>query len=597
MTNRIGGRYTILKKIGSGGMADVYLAYDTVLEREVAVKILRGSFSQDTVALLRFQREAEAASALTHENIVDVYDVGEDDGQHYIVMEMVHGTTLKELLQRRGALDKHEAVSIMEQISSGLALAHDQKVIHRDVKPQNILVKSDGTVKIADFGIALAEDALQLTQSDSVLGSVHYLAPECSRGEQASIQSDIYALGIVFYELLTGKVPFRGESAVEIAMKHMREPLPSVLEFNPSLPNSIENIIRKASHKNKDYRYKSMHEFLEDLNTCLEPERVDEDLWEAEGDLEDDLTLVFDQVNPEDLNEDKENPSKKRKNWLFAASIIFIVSLAIGLIYLFGGSRAETEVKMPDLSGKKVEDARLILDELGLHVNPNYLYQYSDEYDYMEVISSSPSAGQEALVGSQVRLTVSQGKTYEVEDYTGMMVSEVKDLLAEHNVLVRIKKEARSDLPPGTVIRQELLKPGDRIKPDQRQEIVLVVSSDLEIFVPTDLIGKPIKTAEKMMNDLGAKVKLEKLSSSQLSLNDLNNIDYEVVVRSNPMPGSYYVQEDDNFVVLYYYAESDRPKEEHEEDASEPKPEPKPEEAEEVGEAEEVEQEEETDAN
>lgn len=576
MTNRIGGRYTVLKKIGSGGMADVYLAYDTVLEREVAVKILRGSFSNDTVALLRFQREAEAASALNHENIVDIYDVGEDNGQHYIVMEMVHGTTLKELLQRRGALDKYEAVSIMEQISSGLALAHDHKVIHRDVKPQNILVKSDGTVKIADFGIALAEDALQLTQSDSVLGSVHYLAPECSRGEQASVQSDIYALGVVFYELLTGKVPFRGESAVEIAMKHMREPLPSVLEFNPSLPNSIDNIIRKASHKNKAYRYESMHEFLDDLKTCLDPDRIDEPLWIE--DFEDDgegETLVFTQVSEDEeaSSSEEEKANQKRKNWLFAGAIFLVIALVLALLYLFGGNRAETEVTMPDLRGKKVEDARIILDELGLHVNPNYIYQYSDEYEYMEVIQSSPSAGQEALVGSQVRLTVSQGKTYEVEDYTGMHYTEVKDLLSDQNVQVRIKKEARSDMKPGIVIRQELLKPGDRIKPDQRQEIVLVVSSELEIFVPTDLIGKPIKTAEKIMSDLGAKVKLEKLSLDQLSLSELDKLDYHVVVRSNPMPGSYYVQEGDNFVVLYYYDKQDRPKEKEPEDVT---PEEKP---------------------
>lgn len=579
MANRIGGRYTILKKIGSGGMADVYLAYDTVLEREVAVKILRGTFSQDTVALLRFEREAEAASALTHDNIVDIYDVGEDGGEHYIVMEMVHGTTLKELLMRRGALDKYEAVSIMEQVASGLALAHDQKVIHRDVKPQNILVKSDGTAKIADFGIALAEDALQLTQSDSVLGSVHYLAPECSRGEQASIQSDIYALGIVFYELLTGKVPFRGESAVEIAMKHMREPLPSVLEYNPSLPNSIENIIRKASHKNKNLRYKDMHEFAEDLATCLLPERIDEPLWEPEDDESQDETLVFGQVDESSQSEEK--PPKRK--WIYGLVFVVVMLLGGGLWYLFGHGKPDPEILMPDLSGKKVEDARIILDELGLHVNPNYVYQYSDEFDYMEVIRTSPSEGQKVLVGSQVRLTVSQGKTYEIEDYTGMALSEVKSLLADQKIQVQVKKEARSDMKPGIVIRQELLKPGDRIKPDQRQEIVLVVSSDLEIFMPTDLIGKPVKTAEKMMSDLGAKVKTEKLTLDNLSLSELEKLEYGVVVRSNPMPGSYYVQENDSFVVLYYYDENDRPKEEPEKEKPEEKPaeeKPKPEEEE-----------------
>ena len=201
MNRTISNRYAIMKKIGTGGMADVYLALDTVLDREVAIKILRGNLAHDPVALLRFQREAQAVSGLDHENIVDVYDVGEDDGEHYIVMEVVHGPTLKDLIHRREALDKYEAVSIMEQLAQGLLKAHENNVIHRDIKPQNILVKDDGTVKIADFGIALAGDALQLTQSDSVLGSVHYLAPECSRGESASVQSDIYALGIVFYAI------------------------------------------------------------------------------------------------------------------------------------------------------------------------------------------------------------------------------------------------------------------------------------------------------------------------------------------------------------------------------------------------------------
>ncbi len=212
MKEMIANRYVINKKLGEGGMADVYLAQDSFLNREVAVKILRGKLSLDPVALLRFQREANAASRLNHPNIVEIYDVGEDKGQHYIVMEYVRGKSLKELISQRGAMEKQEALQIMDQLLCAITEAHKNNIIHRDIKPQNIMVKDDGTVKIADFGIATVSDAVQLTQTDTVMGSVHYLAPELARGENASFQSDIYALGITFYELVTGQVPFNGEA-------------------------------------------------------------------------------------------------------------------------------------------------------------------------------------------------------------------------------------------------------------------------------------------------------------------------------------------------------------------------------------------------
>ena len=251
MDKMIAERYQIIKSLGEGGMADVYLAVDTILNREVAIKMLRGELSNDPVTLLRFQREANAASKLNHPNVVQVYDVGEYEGRHYIVMEHVRGRTLKQLIQLRGALHKEEAVNIMKQVVSAVQHAHEHHIIHRDIKPQNIMIKDDGTVKITDFGIALAHDAVQLTQSDSVLGSAHYLAPETTRGEPATNQIDIYALGIVFYELLSGDVPFHGDNPVQIAMKHLSEEIPSIREFNPSLPQAVENIIIKATVKNR----------------------------------------------------------------------------------------------------------------------------------------------------------------------------------------------------------------------------------------------------------------------------------------------------------------------------------------------------------
>jgi eukaryotic-like serine/threonine-protein kinase len=297
MSEMIKNRYMIVSRLGEGGMADVYLAIDTLLNREVAIKVLRGELSTDAVSLLRFKREANAASTLNHPNIVEIYDVGEEGGKHFIVMEVVRGKTLKQLISQRGAMEKEEALAIMKQLIAAISEAHRKNIIHRDIKPQNVLVKDDGTVKITDFGIALAQDAMQLTQTDAVMGSVHYLAPECARGEAASNQSDVYSLGIVLYELLRGEVPFNGEAPVQIAIKHMREEIPSIREFNPTLPQSLENIILKATAKNKNLRYQSAKDMSDDLSTCLSAARAKEAKIVLIDDDMDSSTIVINQVS------------------------------------------------------------------------------------------------------------------------------------------------------------------------------------------------------------------------------------------------------------------------------------------------------------
>ena len=276
---KINDRYEIIKSIGEGGMANVYLGHDTILDRNVAIKVLRGDLSNDEKFVRRFQREALSASSLAHPNIVEMYDVGEDDGTYYIVMEYVDGKTLKQLLKRRGTLTLSEAIDIMSQLTDGMAHAHDSYIIHRDLKPQNIMIKDDGQIKITDFGIAMALNSTQLTQTNSVMGSVHYLPPEQASGKGCTIKSDIYSMGIIFYELLSGSLPFRGDNAVEIALKHMREPLPSVREENSSIPQSIENIIRKATAKNPKNRYDSARSMHEDLLTALDPDRMNEEVY------------------------------------------------------------------------------------------------------------------------------------------------------------------------------------------------------------------------------------------------------------------------------------------------------------------------------
>ena len=273
---KINDRYEIIKSIGEGGMANVYLAYDTILDRRVAIKVLRGDLSNDEKFVRRFQREALSASSLSHPNIVEMYDVGEDNGIYYIVMEYIEGKTLKQLIKKRGSLTLSEAIDIMLQLTDGISQAHDSYIIHRDLKPQNILIKEDGLIKITDFGIAMALNSTQLTQTNSVMGSVHYLPPEQASGKGSTIRSDIYSMGILFYELLTGNLPFKGDNAVEIALKQMRDDIPRIRKKNPAIPQSVENVVLKATAKNPKNRYADVKEMHADLLTVLNDERMDE---------------------------------------------------------------------------------------------------------------------------------------------------------------------------------------------------------------------------------------------------------------------------------------------------------------------------------
>ena len=320
---KINERYEIIKSIGEGGMANVYLGYDTILDRNVAIKILRGDLANDEKFVRRFQREALSASSLSHPNIVEMYDVGEDDGLYYIVMEYIEGKTLKQLLKKRGSLTLSESIDIMLQLTDGMAHAHDSYIIHRDLKPQNIMIQDDGQIKITDFGIAMALNSTQLTQTNSVMGSVHYLPPEQAAGKGSTIRSDIYSMGIIFYELLSGSLPFRGESAVEIALKQMRDPLPSLRDENKEIPQSIENIILKATAKNPKNRYHDAKEMHQDLLTALNDERMNEPIYQypyPEHEV-DESTKVM--KNMEETKEDEEiakpivdEEVKKTNKWI-----------------------------------------------------------------------------------------------------------------------------------------------------------------------------------------------------------------------------------------------------------------------------------------
>lgn len=467
---KINDRYQIVKTIGEGGMANVYLAYDTILERNVAVKILRGDLANDEKFVRRFQREALSASSLSHPNIVEVYDVGEDNGVYYIVMEYIEGKHLKQLIKKRGKLTLNEVIDIMLQVTDGIACAHDSYIIHRDIKPQNIMILDSGIVKITDFGIAMALNSTQLTQTNSVMGSVHYLPPEQASGKGSTVQSDIYSMGILMYELLSGKLPFRGDNAVEIALKHLKEPLPSIREECPDLPQAVENVILKACAKNPKNRYPDARSMHEDLKTCTsaarsnEPKYVykypefDEATEKREKALE--KTMEFskleDTSSEEKDNEvkvkkidEKEITTKKENKLLVILGAIFaglavIAATVVGILVLLPSN---SEMQVPNVAGKTVDEAVKIFNDMGLKVSAENKYAQSDEIKEGDVVKTDPSSGRTVKKGSEITLYISQGSnTFEIEDYVGQEVYGVKAILEKvHNLFVIIEEDNVDD--------------------------------------------------------------------------------------------------------------------------------------------------------
>ena len=400
---KINNRYSIIRTLGEGGMANVYLAYDTILDRNVAVKVLRGDLATDEKFVRRFQREALSASNLYHPNIVQIYDFDSEDGQYYIVMEYVEGKTLKQLLKRRGSLTITEVIDIMSQITDGMAHAHDSYIIHRDIKPQNIMILDNGMIKITDFGIAMALNSTQLTQTNSVMGSVHYLPPEQAAGKGSTIRSDIYSMGILMYELLTGQVPYKGDNAVEIALKHLKEPLPSIRKILPELPQSIENIILKATAKNPQNRYKDAREMHQDIITAMDESRINEpkyvypykenDLEETKS-LDEAVAVIKKQEKEEKENMKKkeleESRSEKKILIIFASIFTGLIVLCAALVFLLPYlSKGET-VSVPDVSKlTKVEATNKLVKE-GFTVScgeEDYKYDSSDTIEEGYVLS------------------------------------------------------------------------------------------------------------------------------------------------------------------------------------------------------------------
>ncbi len=491
---KINDRYQIIKTLGEGGMANVYLAHDTYLDRNVAVKVLRGDLANDEKFVRRFQREALSATSLSHPNIVEIYDVGEDDGQYYIVMEYVDGKTLKQVLKQRGHLSVTEVIDIMLQVTDGMAHAHDAYIIHRDIKPQNIMILSNGMIKITDFGVAIALNSTQLTQTNSVMGTVHYIPPEQANGKGSTIRSDIYSMGIMMYELLTGFLPYKGDNAVEIALKHLREPLPSVRKFDPTIPQSIENVIMKATAKNPKNRYKDAREMHDDLKTALDASRVDEKRYVypyPENDLEEtkaldtELQAINEETKKEKkkqeeiLEEEYKQEDKKQNKTLIIILSIFtglVLLLTVGLVILLNDDNKEAVI--PDVANRTIEVATKMLNDAGFGVASEYKYIASEVVKEGDVVKTSPEIGSNNKLPKDVILYVSTGESaYIMENFIGenYLVAKGK---------IEAQCECNVEIVTQTVDESKKPKEDEVIKTEPAEGEKSKLGSPIKIYIP-----------------------------------------------------------------------------------------------------------------
>lgn len=502
---KINDRYEIIKTIGEGGMANVYLAHDTILDRMVAVKILRGDLADDEKFVRRFQREAIAASSLSHPNIVEMYDVGEDNGKYFIVMEYVDGRTLKSLIKKRGALTLPEVVDIMLQLTSAIAHAHESYIIHRDIKPQNVMILEDGRVKITDFGIAMALNSNEITQTNSVMGSVYYMPPEQANGNGSTTKSDIYSLGILMYELVTGKVPFKGDSAVEIAIKQIKDKIPSICEMDSSIPQSIENVVLKASAKNPKNRYDSAEEMNADLMTVLDDERKNEKKvvykYPENNYEEKEEKEIKEEKNN---NDEKENKKINKAIWIVGGIITLLIILVIFFAVIFPKITNSKDVTIPDVSDMTVEKAEKMLEEEGLEVKAKTKEEESEEIAEGRVISTEPSAKRTVKKGTKITLIVSSGtKKIEIEDYTGKNYYEVKAKLEVYGIkVVTETKEVseKENIKENTIISQDV-KAGEKLG---EKDIITLVIPDIYVVYPDFAKeGYNVTAVQSFCNDNG----------------------------------------------------------------------------------------------
>ena len=525
------GRYRIVKQIGRGGMADVYLAKDLILDgEEVAVKVLRTNYQTDPIAVARFQREARAMADLDHPHIVRITDIGEEDGQQYLAMEYVAGLDLKRYIKEHYPLSNEEAVRIMGQILLAMRLAHTRGIVHRDLKPQNILLTPDGTAKVTDFGIAVAFAETSLTQTNSMLGSVHYLSPEQARGSKATVQSDIYAMGIIFYEMLTGHIPYDGDSAVTIALQHFQKPLPSVIAENPSVPQALENVVIKATAKKLTDRYQSVAEMYVDLSSSLsynrrnEPKLVFNDTTKADTKTlpkvsQSTLTSIpkVQTQSPkpqtakpsQQVSEDNyaSKPVKKRKFRVrYMILLASIVLVAASLIWIL--SRTPATIAIPDVAGQTVAEAKETLKKANFEIGEEKS-EASEKVEEGRIIRTDPDAGTTRKEGSKINLVVSSGKqSFQLSNYIGRkstdVIAELKQKKVPEN-LIKIEEEESSESEAGTVLRQSPAA-GTTYDLSKASTITLTVAKKVTSVAMPSYIGSSLEfTKNNLVQIVGIK--------------------------------------------------------------------------------------------
>lgn len=525
------GRYRIVKQIGRGGMADVYLAKDLILDgEEVAVKVLRTNYQTDPIAVARFQREARAMADLDHPHIVRITDIGEEDGQQYLAMEYVAGLDLKRYIKEHYPLSNEEAVRIMGQILLAMRLAHTRGIVHRDLKPQNILLTPDGTVKVTDFGIAVAFAETSLTQTNSMLGSVHYLSPEQARGSKATVQSDIYAMGIIFYEMLTGHIPYDGDSAVTIALQHFQKPLPSVIDENPSVPQALENVVIKATAKKLTDRYKSVAEMYVDLSSSLsynrrnEPKLVFDDATKADTKTlpkvsQSTLTSIpkvqaqtehkpikkTSQAVTEETYQ-PQAPKKRRFKMRYLIFLASIVLVAASLIWIL--SRTPATISIPDVAGQTVAEAKETLKKANFEIGEEKS-EASEKVEEGRIIRTDPGAGTGRKEGTKINLVVSSGKqSFQISNYVGRkstdVIAELKQKKVPEN-LIKIEEEESSESEAGTVLRQSPAA-GTTYDLSKASTITLTVAKKVTSVAMPSYIGSSLEfTKNNLVQIVGIK--------------------------------------------------------------------------------------------
>ena len=534
----LGDRYRIIDTLGEGGMANVYLAEDIILQRKVAVKILRLDLQKEPQTLARFQREALATSELSHPNIVMVLDVGTDHGLPYMVMEYVDGPDLKEYIRANSPLNLGNIIKIMDQILSAMSLAHKHNVIHRDLKPQNILMDKHGNIKIADFGIAVALNQNSVTQTNSAIGSVHYMSPEQTRGGLVTKQSDIYSLGIILYELITGNVPFNGDSAVSIALKHAQEPIPSIRKQDPNIPQPLENVVLKATAKDPRDRYNSAKEMKDDLDTSLEPGRANESVFKPTHGNNDDETIILPNFKPNPVVEktDAENRTQEKaadyhKNrssftqalrkykwwWLFVGMAAVLI---IGLMFFVLDNNKNSDIRIPDVTNLSEKKARNKLENVGLKVG-KIKHRNSDSIDRGKVIETAPVAGSEIKRGRYIDLYISDGAgMVQVPDVTGDEYGIAVQKLEKLGFEVIRENQFSSSVPPDHVISQSVAADVE-VKPEQTT-ITLVISkgknprSKHHMIRLPDLKDYSLKQAQEFAHKHGLTLQVSSAYSSKV---------------------------------------------------------------------------------